>query len=216
MVSRAFLSIALVLFTMACEQRNPAQVSARRGHQPISGTELPPAAPTVDVESISLPPVTAEGVPTLPSERPGTLRLDLARGLASGVVRVQANDPRFPPGIEKLTDSDTTTLSRSEDVNPLVLTFAFGTKIPLKTIRIYLSYSSYDWKLYLDSGSPLVVREAADEAWSEIDLPVVEVVQQLRLEIRRLQRDNFVHVNEIEFYTENGRGPKSRKVVEGE
>ncbi len=201
MVPRAFLSIVLVFFAMACEQRNPAQISARRGNPPISEMKPPSPAPTADVESISLPPVIADAVPTLPSERPGVLRLDLALGLASGVVRVQANDPGFPPGIEKLTDGDTTTLSRSEDVNPLVLTFVLGAKIRLKTARIYLSYSSYDWKLGLGSGPPLVVREAAEEAWSEIELPVAAEVAKLRLEIRRLQRDNFVHVNEIEFYT---------------
>ena len=173
-LSRIALAVALVIALSACEGRNPAQVAAQRGFasKPQDTTVQPPEIPAVE----PIPPETivSEGIPTLPSEREGIRQLDLRRALDSGVVSVGANDPRFPPRLEKLVDDDTTTLARSEDVSPLILRFAFGATIRLKIVRIYLSYSTYDWKLHLDSGAPVVIREAAEEAWSEIDFPVAQ------------------------------------------
>ena len=199
-ISRIVLAVFLAMTLSACEGRNPAQVAAQRGVAsiPLDTTAQPPEIPAVE----PIPPevVASDGIPTLPSEQEGTRQLDLRRALDSGVVSVGVNDPQFPPRLEKLVDDDTTTLSRSEDVSPLILRFSFGAAIHLKIVRIYLSYSTYDWKLHLDSGAPVVIREAAEEAWSEIDFPEAQETQSVRLEIRRLQRDNYVHVNEIEFY----------------
>ena len=199
-LSRIVLAVSLAIALAACEGRTPAQVAAQRGvaSLPLDTTVQPPGIPAVE----PIPPETiaSERIPTLPSEREGIRQLDMRRALATGVVSVGVNDPRFPTGLEKLVDRNTTTLSRSEDVSPLILRFAFGAAIRLKIVRIYLSYSTYDWELHLDSGAPLVVREAAEEAWSEIDLPEARETQSARLQIRRLQRDNYVHINEIEFY----------------
>ena len=199
-LSRIVLAVSLVMTLSGCEGRNPAQVAAQRGVASIllDTTAQPPEIPAAE----PIPPeaVVSDGIPMHPSEQEGIRQLDLRRALDSGVVSVGVNDPRFPPRLEKLVDDDTTTLSRSEDVSPLILRFAFGATIRLKIVRIYLSYSTYDWKLHLDSGAPLVIREAAEEAWSEIDFPEAQETQSARLEIRRLQRDNYVHVNEIEFY----------------
>lgn len=199
-LSRIVLAVSLVIALSACEGRNPAQVAAQRGvaSNPLDTKVQPPEIPAVE----PIPPETiaSEDIPTLPSEREGIRQLDLRRALATGGVSLGVNDPRFPTGLEKLVDGNTATLSRSEDVSPLILRFAFGAAIRLKIVRIYLSYSTYDWELHLDSGAPVVIREAAEEAWSEIDFPEAQETQSARLEIRRLQRDNYVHVNEIEFY----------------
>ena len=115
------------------------------------------------------------------------------------------NDSRTKPNLENLFDSDTGVPVKTENINPYILSFTFKEPISLKTVRIFPSYSSYDWVVYTGSSEKekgLMIRNAPEEDWSRLDLPKAVSTKTVRLEILRTVRDNFVHVNEIEFYTE--------------
>ena len=133
----------------------------------------------------------------------GLKRLDLAEAQRSGALSIAVNDPVFPPRLPRIFDGNTETLSRTEDVNPLILTFTFKEEILLKAVRLYPSYSSYDWILRAHpQAESLIVRSAVAKEWSWIDLPTAVKTLSVRIELKRLQRDNFVHLNEIEFYSQ--------------
>lgn len=130
---------------------------------------------------------------------PGT-PLDLAAARTSGALQIEINDFQFEPRLNELFDGDTGSLSRSEEVNPLVFDFHFEPPIRLAGVRIFPSYSTYDWALKAAPDQPLlVVREAADKEWSRINLTEPIETSQVRLEVRRLVRDDFVHLNEVEL-----------------
>jgi len=126
--------------------------------------------------------------------------VDLRHLLATGKVRLQS--PRGG-GLENVFDGDPTSLFRSDNVNPVVLTFTFQEPISLKAVRIFPSYSAYDWALYPEPNKlGMVIRGAGEEDWSRIDLPKAVKTNTVRVEVLRIVRDNYVHLNEVEFYTE--------------
>jgi hypothetical protein len=76
----------------------------------------------------------------------------------------------------------------------------FQQPVRIGAVRVFPSYSTYDWAVRPAPGQPrYLVRAAAEEAWSRIDLPEPLETAEVRLELRRLVRDNFVHLNEVEL-----------------
>ena len=138
---------------------------------------------------------------------PGTTPLaglepvDLRAALASEVLSIGTNDPELANHLDQVLDRDITTLARSASVSPLALALAFTEPIRLHTVRVYLSYSTYDWRVRTAAdGVWLLIAEASEEAWSQIDLEEPIETSEVVIEIRRLQRDDFVHLNELELY----------------
>ena len=200
MLDRTLFIPLAVLISLACESRNPSKVWDER-HSVEPGGKPVAAAPERGAPEIpAVPEPIAAELPTRVSQGDRRM-LDLAAARQTGAVVVAANDPVFFDRLAPLFDGDITTLSRSEDVNPLVLEFRLGQSIKLAAVRIFPSYSTYDWTLYpAPGGPPRRIEQAAEEKWSQMDLETPVETKQIRLEIRRLLRDNFVHVNEIEFY----------------
>lgn len=210
MTNRIGLVAVIVLLLVACEGRNPASIAEERAGRPTP-TPLPRAAP--EVPGQPAPPPAADVRPTI---RPGKevasnpqpveealKKIDVLRDFRAGKIRVEANDPQFGPRVLMLFDGDTSMPARTEEINPLILTFTFQEAVKLKTARLFPSYSTYDWALYADpEQTGLVVRQAPAEEWSRIDLPAAVETKMIRVELLRVLRDNYVHVNEVELYTE--------------
>jgi hypothetical protein len=197
------LTGALALVTGACESRNPAEVSRQR-HPEFYEDAGPVAGEARRPDPIGDEP-SREGAETRSETTTsgGLEKLDLTGERRSGRLRIRVNDPVFHPRLDALFDGDTSTLSRTEDVNPLVLLFELDRKVRLRAVRIYPSYSSYDWSLETGPDQKrLVVRDAGEEMWSGIRLEQAVETDEVRLEVRRLLRDDFVHVNEVELWVE--------------
>jgi hypothetical protein len=130
-------------------------------------------------------------------------RIDLARARRSGDVEVATNDATLEQQLGPLFDGNTRSLVRTEEVNPLFLTFTFRTPVALRGVRVFPSYSSYDWALQTGPDAEwLVIRDASSQSWSGIELERSVETGTVRVELLRRQRDDFVHVNEIEIWVE--------------
>jgi hypothetical protein len=201
----------------ACDTWNPAQISRRRhpeyyggAAEPQPRTEQasrradapPPEAPPVAASFEELPGETLVVEESAAPDQPGN-PLAIATLRAAGAVRIDTNDPIFTTRLDAILDGSTGTLSRSEEVNPLILVFHFEPPVRLAAVRIFPSYSTSDWAVRAQPEQPrFLIREAADEQWSRMDLPEPVETAEVRLEVRRLLRDDYVHVNEVELLIE--------------
>jgi hypothetical protein len=193
-----------------CERWNPAAISRQRHPELYAAVESAPRPRPVPEESsrpadrqaaaadLAEPKGETVIVAAAPELAPPGPGLDIAAARVAGTLRIDVNDPAFALRLDALFDGDTSTLARTEDVNPLVVRFRFETPVRLRGARIYPSYSTYDWSLRPAPDSPrLMVENAAEEQWSAILLPDPVETAEIRLDLRRLVRDNFVHVNEV-------------------
>jgi hypothetical protein len=196
-----------MLFYPGCESRNPAAVSRER-HPELYETDQPSSEKIKPAEPLEATPDKARvfesaDVPPKREVIEGLEKLDLAAGRRSGRLTIRVNDPALPPRLDAILDGNTTTLSRTENVSPLVLRLILNPPIRLRAARVYPSYSSYAWVLEpTPGGDRLLIREAPAEAWSAIELDAAVETGEVRLEILRLERDDYVHVNEIELWVE--------------
>ena len=207
------LGVLTLAWVVACDARNPALVSRERHPEYYAGVSEPlpvsrpapaPKEPLPAPDFSELPGETLEVEPILGPDSVG--RHDLAAARAAGTLQIDVNDPTFPDRLDALFDGDTSTLSRSEDMNPLILVLRFEAPISIATVRVFPSYSTYDWAVRPRPDEPrYMVRGAAEEQWSRIDLPRPVETTEVRLELRRLVRDNYVHVNEVELYAPEDR-----------
>lgn len=201
---RVILALASLL---GCEERSPFSVSSAR--HPEYYDTAPAVHPESDRERRADERSAPSDLPELPGETvevaaadsngPGQ-PLDIRAALLSGALRIDANDPSLSDRLEPLFDGDTRSLARTEDVNPLILVFRLSAPIRLAAVRIFPSYSTYDWAVRPDPlASRLMTRDAPEELWSRIDLPAPIATTQVRLEVRRLLDDNVVLLNEVEL-----------------
>ena len=130
-------------------------------------------------------------------------QIDLALAWESGELAIDVNGPVLDGQLGPLLDGDTTSLVRSEDVNPFFITLTFRSPVRLKGVRVFPSYSSYDWGLQPRPEEVwLVIRNAADEVWSALELEQSVETSVVRLELLRREGDDYVHLNELELWTE--------------
>ncbi len=131
----------------------------------------------------------------------GLKAIDLAQAWLAGSLTVESNDPALDIG--RLFDKNEESLAKSAAINPLILTFTFHDPIRLKSVRIYPSYSTYDWAVRASQSSEgFVIKSTPPKAWSRLDLPQAEETRQIRMEVLRLISDDYVHLNEVEFHQE--------------
>ena len=129
-------------------------------------------------------------------------KVDLAHEQSSGNLTLETNDPQFAPRAPAILDGNVASMSRSEGVNPLILTLTLREPLSLAAARVYPAGSTYDWLLEPSPGGPrLMVENAADSAWSQIELSEPVSTSVIQLEILRRERDDYVHLTEIELYT---------------
>ena len=180
------------------ETRSRARATKRREDErrprPVSRGFVPPQLADLPGESQEVTPASGDGAET---------RLDLAGARASGAALVEVNDPSLRERLDVLFNGDTGEPVRSDGVNPLVFRIALDPPVRLVGVRVFPSYSTYDWTVRANPEQPrLIVRGAAEEQWSRVELPEPVATGEVQIEIARLVRDDFVHVNEIELLVE--------------
>jgi hypothetical protein len=226
------LTLGVLLVALAsCESRNPAAIwaerSARAGDS-VSAEDL--SAPAEEVEGLEAsgedesspaesdiagrvePDTESEvrrvlsgGVEVAATTTlvEGLRRIDVAQARRTGDIDVATNDSSLDHQLAPLFDGNTRSVVRSEEINPLFITFTFETPVSLRAVRVFPSYSSYDWGLQARPDAEwLVVQNASGQAWSAIELQYAARTEVVRVELLRRQRDDFVHLNEIELWTE--------------
>jgi hypothetical protein len=133
----------------------------------------------------------------------GLERVDLMSGLSTGAITIEVNDPSIQQSVAVLVDGNTDSLAKTDSINPLEITITLPQPIRLRAARAYLAASSYDWALEPAPGADRLVLSAVPErTWSQVDLQEATETSVIRIEAMRLERDDYVHANEIELYAE--------------
>jgi hypothetical protein len=159
---------------------------------------------------VSAPPTIPEeaAVDAADFELEGRTRIDLRAERASGALTITTNDPSVDAKIGTAIDGSVSSLVRGDGINPLVLTFTFVEPIALRTARVVLAGSPYDWTLEATEGDRRVESGIPERVWSQIDLPEAVKTNVVKIEALRLERDDFVHVNEVELWVESDQEQK--------
>ncbi|HEX2463776.1 MAG TPA: glycosyltransferase family 39 protein [Thermoanaerobaculia bacterium] len=127
-------------------------------------------------------------------------RLDVAALRARSAVNIEVNDQTFLPHLDSQFDGDTLWPSRSDGVNPLVLTLTFTDSIRLSAVRVFPTASTYQWAVEARAGERWSRPSVRAAEWSQIDLREPVETTTVRIELLRLERDDNVHLSEIELY----------------
>jgi hypothetical protein len=153
-------------------------------------------APPPEVRAALVPGKDVSGQAAIP---PNTKRLNLMELVEQGQLTVTTNLP-VPGDVKQAFDEVDNTLAKSEGANPFVFTFTFANPAVLKAVRVLSSYSDYAWAVEAQGTPRLVVDMIIDGEWSTIAWPEGIKTNQVKIEVLRKNRDNFVHLNEIEMY----------------
>jgi hypothetical protein len=160
-------------------------------------------------EESSSPPPSRRTLANAESAEPGTAdleqleRVDLRAGLSAGQITIESNDGRVRQTVDVLVDGNVETLAVSDQTNPLELTVTLDRPVRLRAVRVFPIGSSCDWVLEpLPGEGRRLAQGVPERVWSQIDLPAPVDTSVVRLEVLRLERDDFVHVGEIELFTE--------------
>ncbi len=202
---RGLLAFAVSLSVLGCEYewkedassgeayKAPVNVVQAVSEEPKKAkVEAPPPA---EVKAVLAPGKDVSGQAALP---PGVKKLNLTELRESGALNVTAN---FMGGdMGQAFDEREDTLAKSEGHNPFKFTFEFTAPRTIKAVRVLSSYSDYSWAVQPDQGERLFVDTIIDGEWSTIAWPDGLKVQRITVEVLRKYRDNFVHLQEIEFY----------------
>lgn len=169
---------------VSSDPRNPEKVEAKK-----------PASPP-EVRAVLAPGKDVSGQAALP---PNAKRLNLTDLVEQGQLTVTTNLP-VPGDVKQAFDEVDNTLAKSEGANPFVFTFSFANAVALKAVRVLSSYSDYGWSVEAQGTPRLVVDMIIDGEWSTIAWTEGIKTNQVKIEVLRKTRDNFVHLNEIEMY----------------
>jgi hypothetical protein len=155
------------------------------------------------------PPPPRRTLPNAEPAAPATLTLDrlskvdLAGGLTSGETKIEANDERFQSSITVLVDGDPDSMAISAGTNPLDVTVTLPAAVRLRAARVQVVGSHYDWVVEPVPGEGrLRLENVPERTWSQIDLPQAVETSVIRFEFLRLERDDYVHIGEIELHSE--------------
>jgi len=204
-VTKFFIGSLLLVGVAACDyewkdnqSKNKAEVSAGvRSDE--KGPEAPPA---VDKVVSNERPVLAPGKQVLGDAvmPKGLTQINLAELAEKGVLKVSSNDPSAESNLNLVIDEIETTLVRSNQINPLVFTLDFSEPHTIKAVKVLSSYSDYGWAIKVDEGERFVVPSIIENQWSTIVWPQGLKGKKVMIEVLRITRDNYVHVNEIGLF----------------
>ncbi len=192
-VARIVFLVTLAVATIGCLE--PEETGGARGNSP--------AAAGAPAQPLSRPKLESATVVEAGTADLTDLRMmDLGEGLAAGNVRIEPNDPSVIPAVRLIVDGNVESLIKSNVINPLVITIDLAEEISLAAVRVYPVGSPYDWLVEALPGGPrYMLRGVPERAWSQLDLPEAVTTSIVRLEVLRLKRDDYVHLNEVELYS---------------
>lgn len=205
-VGLSLLVIAASFSLTACEYEWKEEANTVQGNGnavasvQVAGVEQPQkgkgdAPQPADVKPVLAPGKDVSGQAALPAK---ARKLDLTALRDDGELAVSANV--VTGGLGMVFDEREDTLAKSEGVNPFKVTFEFKSPRTIRAVRVLSSYSDYSWAFQPDQGDRLFVDTIIDGEWSTITWPEGTPVRRVTVEVLRKYRDNFVHLNEIEFY----------------
>ncbi|MEY4668611.1 MAG: hypothetical protein RL518_1310 [Pseudomonadota bacterium] len=154
----------------------------KRGDAPKPLGTLPPGKPY-------------QGSTTLPT---GAKRIDMLNLAATNQASLAMNAPTEP--IENLFDGADDSLVRTPEINPLDTTITFTSPTKIKALRVRSTYSDFAIAVQVDGGERLILDPIPDGDWATIIWPTPVTAKKILVQTLRKNRDNFVHVNEIELY----------------
>jgi len=190
--------IVLAFLATACDVQRGAEPATPKSEDPA------PKARASRKEQAAPPPRRSlEGQPAPADAVPleSLQRIDLAAALSNGELTIEVNDASANAAVPAMIDGDPDNLLKTDSVNPLLVTMTFRAPIQLRAARAYMAASPYDWLLEAQPGEQrLLATNVPERQWSQISLPAAVETSVVRIEILRLERDDYVHANEIELY----------------
>jgi hypothetical protein len=184
---------------LAINDQNVAPFSGGPQSSNVAVSEVPKKpAPTpvpADIRPTLAPGRDVSGSVKLPQDG---VQIDILRLREEGKLTVNSNVPGVD--VSLAFDERPDSLAKSEGVNPFRFDFELSVPIAIRAIRVLSSYSDYAWAFKTKEGERLVVDSVVDGDWSTIVLLESPPVKSFYVEVLRKNRDNFVHVNEIEIY----------------
>ena len=166
-----------------------------------------PPPPKGVVESAARKPRGERSLPDAERVRAGRrslsrlTRLDLNELRGTGAVDIEVNDPAFAKRLSSTFDGDTRWIMRGGGVNPLVISFDFVQPVQLAAARLMPGATPHAWLVQVggahaaDAAVGASGRVVADRSGSP------RPHDSVRIEILRLERDDYVHLYELELYT---------------
>ncbi len=210
-----FLIALLAGFAMitGCDSRNPEGVYAELHNlptpEPVKAPERGPVerkAPESAVVEKRAPAFQMRPA-TLVSSNPefvveGATRLDLQAMVRAGEVSLKSNCNAFLSQTPMIFDGDFQSLAKTDSINPAFLEFEFKKPIHLKAMRMLFSHTqSHNWAVHTDPKKEgRMIKDSPDQQWTRMDFSPPETTQWVRIEVLRASGDDFIHLNEMEFY----------------
>ena len=194
---RRALYVVAVVVLAACSGGDSSQPapSSTEGQASAPADQAPPPPPARK----TLPDARVVAATEIDTTK--LQKVDLGQLRSNGTLQIEVNDPAMKDHLAFLLDGDTETLSRTGQLNPLIVTLTFSQPVSVKAVRLFPTYSTYDWAVEVTPGADrLMVQNAAHNAWSGIALDSPIETSIIRIEVLRLERDDNVHLNEIEIY----------------
>lgn len=187
--------IAVMLGACGGEAPEPSREAASPASEEASSSRRAPAPRSLPALAAA---TSVSAVETLGGDPES---IDLAVARSSGHLEIEVNDPSVQARVDALFDGNTESLVRSGAVNPLILTLNLQDLVTLTGVGIYPSYSTYDWVVEpLPGGDRFRVSGAPAKQWSLLELPEPVETSVVRIEVLRLDRDDYVHLNEIALF----------------
>jgi hypothetical protein len=199
------LGSVLLFSAAACEyewkeKQAKTKVETSQGEQAdIKEPEAPPVAEKVvsNERPVLAPGKEVSGDAVVPK---GLKQINLTELAEKGALKVSSNDPSAESNLKTVIDEIETTLVRSDQINPFVFTLEFSEPHTFKAAKVLSSYSDYGWAIKIDEGERFVVPSIIDNQWSTILWPQGLKGKKVTVEVLRIVRDNYVHVNEISLF----------------
>lgn len=201
LLSHAILCSVVAGGLSSCEYEWKDEPAKSENRVAVANHDAPPPAEEEKKPASAERPVLAPGkdVPGTDAVPANAKRLNLPELAQNSAVVVTSNDPGYKdPTL--VYDEIETSLAKSNDINPLKVTFEFPAARTLKAVKVLSTYSDYGWAIEVDGGNRHVVDAVIDGEWSTIAWPEGIKAKKLTVEVLRKMRDNYVHLNEIEIY----------------
>jgi hypothetical protein len=201
LLSHVIVSSAVAVGLSSCEYEWKDEPVKSENRVAAANHDAPPPPEEEKKPASAERPVLAPGkdVPGTDAVPANAKRLNLPELAQTGAMVVTSNDSGYKdPTL--VYDEIETSLVKSNDINPLKVTFEFPAARTLKAVKVLSTYSDYGWAIEVDGGGRLVVDAVIDGEWSTIAWPEGIKAKKIAVEVLRKMRDNYVHLNEIEIY----------------